>query len=135
MPLMESGEDALLRKARAALAGAESELTAGRYDNVANRCYYACFQAAIVALEADGVRPPVEANGRWSHSAVQAQFNGLLIKRRKRFEAGLREVLGDLASFRQKADYTRESVTESEAKRVVRLARRFLLAIETRGPT
>jgi len=32
------------------LAGVESEMEAGRYNNAANRAYYACFHAAIVAL-------------------------------------------------------------------------------------
>ena len=39
-----------LAKAQESLAGAESEFAAGRYNNCANRCYYACFQAAIHAL-------------------------------------------------------------------------------------
>ena len=39
-----------LDKAAESFAGAESELANGRFNNCANRCYYACFQAAIVAL-------------------------------------------------------------------------------------
>jgi len=40
-----------LIKAEESLLGAESEFTHGRrYNNVANRCYYACFQAAVAAL-------------------------------------------------------------------------------------
>ena len=35
-----------LEKAANSLAGAESELANGRHDNVANHCYYSCFQAA-----------------------------------------------------------------------------------------
>ena len=37
-------------KAQESLAGAESEFANGRYNNCANRCYYACFQTAIAAL-------------------------------------------------------------------------------------
>jgi uncharacterized protein (UPF0332 family) len=129
---MDPGEDVLLRKARTALAGAESELAAGRHENVANRSYYACFQAAVAALEADGVRPPVGSDGRWSHSAVQAQFNGLLINRRKRFDADLRQILGSLGSLRQRADYTKEAITATEAKRALRSARQFIAAVESR---
>lgn len=47
-----------LAKAVECLAGAESEADAGRYNNTANRCYYASFQAAIAALLHEGVRPP-----------------------------------------------------------------------------
>ena len=32
-----------LEKAVESLAGAESEYVNGRYNNCANRCYYACF--------------------------------------------------------------------------------------------
>jgi len=42
--------DLYLAKARASLAGARSELEQHRFDNAANRAYYACFQAAIYAL-------------------------------------------------------------------------------------
>jgi hypothetical protein len=48
-----------LAKAEESLAGAESELAAGRYYNCVNRCYYACFQAAVVALMHAGVVRPV----------------------------------------------------------------------------
>src|SRR5205823_6359850 len=41
-------------KALESLAGAESELANGRYNNAANRAYYACFQAAIAALQRAG---------------------------------------------------------------------------------
>lgn len=35
--------DAFLDRGRECLAGAESELVGGRYDNAANRSYHACF--------------------------------------------------------------------------------------------
>jgi uncharacterized protein (UPF0332 family) len=37
-----------LAKAEESLLGAISELEQGRYNNSANRAYYACFQAAII---------------------------------------------------------------------------------------
>jgi uncharacterized protein (UPF0332 family) len=40
----------VLAKAEESLAGAESGLGAGRYNNCVNRSYYVCLQAAIVAL-------------------------------------------------------------------------------------
>jgi uncharacterized protein (UPF0332 family) len=42
--------DLYLAKAQSSLAGAQSELAQQRFDNAANRAYYACFQAAISAL-------------------------------------------------------------------------------------
>lgn len=47
---MIESEPLLLEKARESLAGAESEFSNERYNNCANRAYYAVFQAAIVAL-------------------------------------------------------------------------------------
>ena len=46
-----------LAKAKASLAGAQSELEQRRFDNVANRAYYACFQAAVAGLIWAGLRP------------------------------------------------------------------------------
>lgn len=69
-------------KALESLAGAESESAAGRFNNCANRCYYACFQAAIAALMRSGVTP-LGAQRQWSHTFVPAQFVGQLINRRK----------------------------------------------------
>ena len=119
-------DDVFIEKAVTALAGAESELLAGRYENVANRCYYACFQAAIAALEAAGVRPAGGARARWSHSGVQAQFVGALINRRKRYPGRLRDTLAEVSAARQTADYTRKRISEDEAKRVLRRSREFV---------
>ena len=41
-----------LAKAEESLAGAESEYANGRYNNCANRCYYACFQETSCAAGA-----------------------------------------------------------------------------------
>ena len=62
-------------KAMESLLTTESEYVNGRYNSCASRCYYSCFQAAIVALLREGIRP----RGQWSHEFVQAQFVGVLI--------------------------------------------------------
>lgn len=62
----------------------------GRYNNCANRCYYACFQAAIAALQDAGIRP---TGPQWSHAYVPSQFDGVLIYRRKRYPTELRGIL------------------------------------------
>ena len=54
---MSDLSDPLLIKARESLAGARSEYEQSRYNNVANRAYYACFQAAVAALNDAGIRP------------------------------------------------------------------------------
>ena len=125
---MEATNEPYLLKAIESLAGAESEFAAGRFNNCANRCYYACFQAAIVALERENIRP---SGGNWSHAFVPSQFDGLLIHRRKRYPAGLRGTLTDMYSLRVTADYSREHVTRADANAFIaseleRLSRRFL---------
>ena len=76
-------EAVFLARAHESVGGAESEFVNDRYNNAANRAYYACFQAAIHALSDAGVQPP-GATDQWGHDVVQARFVGDLINRRKR---------------------------------------------------
>ena len=124
--------EAWLAKAMESLAGAASEHTNGRYNNATNRCYYACFQAAIAALLAAGITPSNPHSG-WGHAFVQAQFAGQLIGRRKLYPAELRNVLSRLLSLRQTADYEPRPIPQIQATRILRQARAFVAAIEARG--
>jgi hypothetical protein len=63
-----------LVKAREALAGAESEYANGRFNNCANRAYYACFLAALHALAQVGIQPPGD-DQRMSSSKVSSLAN------------------------------------------------------------
>jgi uncharacterized protein (UPF0332 family) len=126
---MDSDAVLFLAKAAENLLAAESEFVNGRYNSCANRCYYACFQAAVAALLREGIQPP----GHWDHSFVQAQFVGLLINRRKRYDATLRPTLADNQSLRDKADYRPGFVTPAEARRALRRCRNFVEAIQQRG--
>jgi uncharacterized protein (UPF0332 family) len=118
-----------LAKATESLLSAESEFVNGRYNSCANRCYYACFQAAIAALLCEGIRPA----GQWNHQFVQAQFVGVLINQRKRYDAQLRRALADNQSLRDQADYRPELVTATQARRALRRTRLFITAIRQRG--
>jgi uncharacterized protein (UPF0332 family) len=118
-----------LTKAIESLLTAESEFVNGRYNSCANRCYYACFQGAIAALLSQGIRP----SGQWNHQFVQAQFVGVLINQRKRYDAQLRRALSDNQSLRDKADYRPELVTATQASRALRRTRLFVTAIRQRG--
>jgi uncharacterized protein (UPF0332 family) len=69
-----------LTKAEESLRGAASEFTQGRYNNAANRCDYACFQAAVAALHHAGLAPRGDRT-EWGHAFVQAEFVGRLIHR------------------------------------------------------
>lgn len=124
-----------LLKARASLAGAESEFASGRYDNSASRAYYACFQAALHALILAGIRPPGSSrSGQWSHAFVPSQFDGQLIERRRMFPPILRGVLARNYDLRRRADYTDNTVSQTEMGRALRRTQLFVQAIqETRG--
>jgi uncharacterized protein (UPF0332 family) len=124
---------AYLTKARESLTSAEVDYAAARYNSCANRVYYACFQAAVAALLAEGLRP-ANPRGEWSHEFVQSQFNGLLIGRRKRYPVTLRRILRDTIEVREKADYTPAAVSARVAERVLRAAQSFVHAIEEHDP-
>lgn len=122
--------DTYLAKAQECLEGAESELLNSRYNNCANRSYYACFQAAVAALTAAGVRPRGQ-DGRWGHDFVAAQFSQQLINRRKRYPSDLGDTLERLFRVRRTADYKTENVTRDQATRVLRRARVFVQTIQS----
>ena len=122
---MIDGAALYLAKAEESLAGAECELEDGRYNNCANRCYYACFQAAVCALMRAGIRPS-GGRGEWGHAFVPAQFEGVLIARRKLCSADLRGVLKQNYAPRERADYDHEGVTRTAASRALRRTRTFL---------
>lgn len=125
---MEAVVEVYINKADNSLKGAQSELVNGRFDNCANRCYYACFQAAIAALLRAGIRPT--GQGQWGHDFVQAQFAGQLVGRRKLYPSSLRDTLTRLHELRQKADYAADHVIDVQATRVVRRAEEFVAAVE-----
>lgn len=120
-----------LSKAHESLAGVTSELANGRDNNAANRAYYACFQAAIAALDLAGIRPSDE----WGHRFVQAQFAGEIITRRKRYPAQLRDTLSYTWRMRTLADYEMVTVSQTQAARAVARARTFVTAIAAQGET
>jgi uncharacterized protein (UPF0332 family) len=131
-PHMINAEELHLAKAEEALAGAESEIANGRYNNCANRCYYGTFHAAIHAREIAGVSV-ASSQGTWSHEAVQAAFAGQLIQRRKLYHTDLRTVLLRNQTLRNTADYERHWVTALQASRALRRTRDFVAAVRSRG--
>jgi len=128
---MIGAADVFLAKAQESLAGAESEFSNGRYNNCANRCYYACFQGAIYALSQAGIKPR-GAHEQWSHAFVQAEFAGQLINRRKVYPSNMRDALAHAMVLRQTADYEQGWITQTQALRNLRRARQFLEAVAPR---
>lgn len=120
--------DPFFEKTEGSLLGAASEAAQGRYDNPANRSYYACCQAAIAALRRDAIRPSGE---QWGHDFVESRFVGPLINRRHRYPADLRSVLADLRMLRQRADYGAAAISRAEADRGLRRARALIAAVRS----
>jgi len=121
-------------KAQESLEGAQSEYINSRYNNCANRCYYAVFQAAISALVRAGITSPSRA-GEWGHEFVEAQFVGQLINRRKMFPATLRQTIAQNRSLRKIADYEIDDVSQVRAARAVSRTEQFVEAIRAQGET
>jgi uncharacterized protein (UPF0332 family) len=101
-------------KAKESLHGAQSELVNRRFNNCADRSYYACFQAAIYVLLKHNL---VHMQEKWQHSFVKGQFVLQLINRRKKYPERFRSTLERCYDRRQTADYYRIHVTETEARR------------------
>jgi uncharacterized protein (UPF0332 family) len=129
-----SDDVSYLRKADERLETAISELAFRRFNSCASRCYYACFQATIAALLQTGIHPRGGRND-WPHSFVQGEFNGHLVKRRHRYPSELRTTLPELQTRRHSADYDPTPVSEVEAARAVRRARRFVEAVQSHRQT
>ncbi len=102
-----------------------------RYDNCANRCYYACFQAGVHALQREGV-PFSGPRATWGHEQLQATFVGQLINRRKVYPTELRDVLTRTLALRHIADYSADRVSAVQASRALRRARSLLSAVQQR---
>jgi len=130
---MDADSLAYLTRSLECLASAESEVTAGRFNNCVNRCYYAMFQAAVAALIAAGVRSD-GAKRQWEHGFVQAQFAGILIQRRKLYPTDLVSALPVNLERRVAADYGVPGVSKTVAERALRTARVFVTAVERRLP-
>jgi uncharacterized protein (UPF0332 family) len=123
-----------LARAKESLDGAVSEYANGRYNTIANRAYYACFQAAVAALMRDGITPPDRGN-RWGHEFVQARFVGDLVNRRKLYPASMQETLYRSMELRHAADYKTERVSAIQASRSATRAREFVDTVLARGAT
>lgn len=114
---MAGGPERYLAKAQECLASAGADFAAGRYNSVANRAYYASFQAAVAILLASGLRP---RDGSWQHRFVQSQFSGKLVMRRKGIPAVFTGTLALLLEARVVADYQEQAIGRPAARTLLR---------------
>jgi len=115
-----------LAKAEESLAPAEADYGARRYNSCARSAYYAAFQAAVAALQAESLVP----RGRWTHDFVHSEFQGRLVYRRKLYASGFRAVLSDAFEIRADPDYTHRQISSREATELLRSARTLVRAVE-----
>lgn len=94
-------------------------------NSAASRAYYAMFQAAQVALEAEGF-----ARLEWTHRGVHATFNQQLIHQKKLYPRVFLSYLTFSLTVRQAADYGEVGTSVKIAKRQVRRARVFIETVE-----
>ena len=119
-----------LAKAHASLRGADLEMQAQLFDGAVNRAYYACYQAAVAALVAEGIPPVVERF--WPHDVVQAQFPSILVDSLQRYPPWTRGTLKAIFDERLKADYEPDDVSPETAAEAVRRAGEFLAVVADR---
>jgi uncharacterized protein (UPF0332 family) len=110
-----------LARAVESLQAAELCLRARLVHSAASRAYYAIFQAAQVALEAEGL-----VRSAWSHKGVHASFNQELIQRRKLYPRAFRDYLTAAPAVRQAAAYGESGISAKVARRHVHRAAAFV---------
>lgn len=107
------------------LKGAELCLLEGLVNSSASRSYYAMFQAAQIALEAEGL-----VRSEWSHKSLHSSFNRELVHQRKLYPRVFRDYLTSALTVRQAADYGEAGVSAKIAQRQARRAVIFVKTVE-----
>ena len=90
-------------------------------DSAVSRAYFAAFQAAICALESQGVK-----HKEWTHKGVHSEFVHRFVSRRKIVPASFASALPNLMRLRHIGDYRQPGASQKQAERAVRLAQEFV---------
>jgi len=114
-----------LNRAHESLNAAELCLKESFVNSAASRAYYAMFQAAQVALEAEGL-----ARTEWTHRGLHSSFNQDLIYRKKAYPRVFRNYLTSALTVRQAADHGEPGVSAKIAERQVRRAKAFVETVK-----
>lgn len=110
-----------LERSQASLRAAGLCLEQRLFDGAVNRAYFAAFQAAICALEGEGIK-----RDEWTHKGVHNDFVQLFVRRRKIVPASFVGTLPGLMQLRHIADYQQPGVSQRQAERAVRSAQEFV---------
>jgi uncharacterized protein (UPF0332 family) len=101
-------------------------LAAGRFCNAVNRAYYAAFQMSIAARIAEG-EPTDNRQGQWRHAPTFLSLDAKLMRWGQPALTGLLNILYNL---RVRADYSQDSISNTEAERALETARHLIAAVE-----
>ena len=108
-------------RAQGSLKAAQLCLGQQLSDSAVNRAYFAAFQAAICALESQGVK-----HKEWAHKGVHNEFVHRFVSRRKIVSASFASALPNLMRLRHIGDYRQPGVSQKQTERAVRLAQEFV---------
>lgn len=108
-------------RAQGSLKAAQLCLEQQLSDSAVSRAYFAAFQAAICALESQGVKYK-----EWTHKGVHSEFVHRFVSRRKIVPASFASALPNLMRLRHIGDYRQPGVSQKQAERAVRLAQEFV---------
>jgi len=90
-------------------------------DSAVSRAYFAAFQAAICALETQGIK-----RDEWTHKGMHSDFVHRFVSRWKIVPASFASALPNLMRLRHIGDYRQPGVSQNQAMRAVRLAQDFV---------
>jgi len=112
-------------KAKESLQAAEACFELGLHNSVANRAYYAMFQAIAVALKEAGY-----GRDEWSHEGLQRTFSVNLTRRQKIYPHRFAAYLSDGLAQRNIADYRDADISEKRVTRILDWAREVVGEVE-----
>jgi len=98
-------------RAQGSLKAAQLCLEQQLLDSAVSRAYFAAFQAAICALESQGI-----THKEWTHKGVHNDF----------VPASFASALPNLMRLRHTGDYRQPGVSHRQAERAIRLTREFV---------
>ena len=113
-------------RAQGSLKAAQLCLEQQLSDSAVSRAYFAAFQAAICALESQGVK-----HKEWTHKGVHSEFVPRFVSRRKIVPASFASALPNVMRLRHIGDYRQPGVSQKQAERAVHLAREFVKLLIT----
>lgn len=108
-------------RAQGSLKAAQLCLEQQLSDSAVSRAYFAAFQAAICALESQGVK-----HKEWTHKGVHSDFVHRFVIRRKIVPASFASALPSFMRLRHIGDYRQPGVSQKQAERAVRLTQEFV---------